>query len=268
MQFPNFSESQLQQLYNDNFAKLWPIKPAGYFIPILISSHQEKDKGYDTGFRVPWIRKVDPNNKLCNYFIQYKLAYLCDHPTSGQFRYWHQPYFRFPIPHETVSYSGRVTEYSYHQFQALKSLSEKGFSANYCANSTIYDWELFNWYSTGQMTEMNPTIDIADIDISVQHRYITFTENSTYFLQHSEPKEIKRIPSEMAIERIFKGTMTSIVEDLETIPIILSEFPGFTDIYGPYKQAIGKLSIEEDWAIMHFFVSILLNVTWMKLPSG
>jgi len=268
MKFPDFSESQLQQLYNDSFANIWPVKLPGYFIPVLINTRQEKDKGYDTGFKVPWIDKFDPNNKMCNLFIQYKLANLCDHSSSGQYQYWNQPYFRFSIPHETASYGGIVREYSYHQFNALKSLADQGYSVNYCANSTINDWQLFEWYSNGLMTKMNPIVDITEIDEDDSHRYITFTEKSSYFLQHSEPREINKIFDEKLLSRIEKGKLSSMKEDLDIIPDILLKIPSFEEHYSYYRDISYDLSIIDRWTILHFFVSSIFDVTWFKIPSS
>lgn len=200
MQYPDFCELQLQELYNREFSGLWPHKPPGYFPPVIVSLPQEKFKGWDTGYNLPWLGEVSPDNNFCNFFIQYKLSHVCDNSSCGQWSYWDAPYFRFAIPHLIRSYSGRNRENSYHQFRALRQLSRDGFAVYYATNSTLSCQELFQWALNKEITQMNPLLDIAGLNI--EHEYVTFTQNSEYFLLHSEIYKADRLSYEIMLERL------------------------------------------------------------------
>lgn len=263
MQYPDFCESQLQELYNSEFARLWPHKPPGYFPPVVVSLPQEKHKGWDTGYNLPWLGKVNPKNNFCNLFIQYKLSYICDHPMSGEYDSWNEPYFRFMIPHQIESYGGRRNKYSHHQFEALRKLSEDGFAVSYATNSTIYWEQLFDWALKEQITQMCPLLDVSDLH--EQHRYVTFTKDSDYFLLHSELYKTGRMSYEIVRSKVLEAKRSSLEEDLRILPRTLSEYPEFRRSYQFYIREYAAESVQARWLILHYLVSVLLGITWIKL---
>lgn len=265
MQYPDFCEYQFQELYNSEFAHLWPHKPPGYFPPVVVSLPKEKQKGWDTGYNLPWLGKVSPENNFCNLFIQYKLSHVCDHPTCGQYNYWQQPYFRFIIPHLISSYGGRNRQNSYHQFRALSELASKGFAVYYATNSTLSNDELFNWALNKQITQMSPLLNVGNIN--QEHEYVTFTKESDYFLLHSENYKIEKMSFKMVKSEILDSRRSSLKEDLQLFPSILAEYQGIERIYRFYTKEYKAESLQATWMILHYIVSISLNVTWMKLVT-
>jgi len=94
MLLPNFSESQLQTVCNTEFCKLL----GGGVYPIVPSLNEEKNLGWDSGFIIGTSSPA-PNQKGCNFFVQYKLGTLIEGPRGAQYINWYEPYFRLQIPH-------------------------------------------------------------------------------------------------------------------------------------------------------------------------
>jgi len=263
MRYPEFCEGQLQALYNTEFSRLWPHRPPGYFPPDIPALLREKLLGWDTGFNLPWLGRVSPNNKFCNFFIQYKLSHLCDHRSSGEYHDWNEPYFRFMVPYLTQNYGGTKHAYSWHQFQALRRLSEEGFAVYYATNSTLSQEELFQWAVQGQITQMNPLLNVGDLHR--QHRYVTFTKDSDYFLLHSEVSKASILTHDIVMSQVLESRRSSLLEDLRLLPLVLSKYPGFEDNYLFYVREYKAESVQGRWLILHYVVCTLLNITWNKL---
>ena len=167
------------------------------------------------------------------------------------------------IPYLTQSYGGKKHEYGYHQFEALRKLSRDGFAVYYATNATICVDELFDWAQKGQTTQLNPLLDVGDLNRP--HRYVTFTKDSSHFLLHSEVNKTGRISYEMVRDRVLEARRTPVSEDLEILPRTLAEYPQFEQTYYSFLKEYSAESVQARWLILHYVVSVLLSVTWMKL---
>lgn len=185
---PNFSESQLQQLINTEITmRLFSYKNQIYN-PIIINLIEEFDLGWDTAFYFPWLLK-SPNIKHrgCNFFIQYKLSKLIER-CKGDYKQWGCSYLRFQIPYPTKNKETKEYFDDYHQFDCLKDLATKGYYVYYATNHVVYERDLFEMSKKQELLDKIPFLDVSNIN--GHHKKVSFTQNSSYFLLHSEPKKI------------------------------------------------------------------------------
>ena len=182
MKEPDFGESQLQQLFNNEFTR----KLSAFGIqPIIPTLRQEKELAWDTGFYIPGLKLPNPNQKNCNLFIQYKLSKVIESRQGGQWHYWQQPYFRFDIARWKNAGHPKGNYPDFQQYDALKNLASAGYPSFYVTNRTLNLGELLYWANNNLITDNNPALDIRGV--STQHIVATFTETSMRFPEQSGP---------------------------------------------------------------------------------
>lgn len=184
-----FSESQLQQAINTSIV----ISQAnhGIFSPFIYvpSLWDEFDVGWDSAFFLQGFPPMRDSNG-CNIFIQYKLSMELTRTTAAEWNEWGKSYFRFRIPHGASS-DPSEERLDYHQWDALKELSNKGFAVYYATNFTISRTDLIESYSKQTLLGQTPAINIANI--GTRHRHATFTLKDPNFKLHSELEEAKKM---------------------------------------------------------------------------
>lgn len=257
---PDFGELQLQQLFN---AELITRLPAMGIQPIVPTLHEEHYLGWDTGFYVPGLKLPDPSQKNCNLFLQYKLSVLIEGRRGKQYGYWGQPYFRFNIPHwKSPGHPGRGYP-DFHQYDALKNLADNGFATFYVTNHTLDLVELLDWANNRVVIDMNPTLDIAQIN--GQHLCATFTRESDHYFVDSEPEKTAKNLLDTMEETILKGRGTSLNEDIDIIPGLLMEHEIFKGAYQLMEEQMRPQTIESKWLILHYVIFQTLGLMWWKL---
>lgn len=206
MPWPNYSESQLQQVCNIEIFKML----GGNNYPIIPNLVEEKGLGWDTGFIINGGKIPAPDQKGCNLFIQYKLAYHVERSNGGQYSSWGKPYYRFQIPHNHSDY---------HQYDILRKLCQRGFPVLYIANSVS---------TIGELANANHSLDsftaaVRLDDIPEYHKYITYTQDSAHVKLHSKPNDARRYFLTESLKRdiALNQKMTTLEQDIESLPFIV-----------------------------------------------
>lgn len=259
---PDFGEFQLQQLFNNELARKLP---AFGIQPIIPTQPEEKDLGWDTGFYIPGLKTPDPLQKNCNLFLQYKLSKIVIGSQGGQWRYWRRPYFRFRIAmwKNTGHPGGNYPDF--HQYEALKRLADNGYPTFYVTNSTVDLGELIAWANSKVLTDHNPTLDIRNI--SDRHIVATFTDDSNHFFLDSNPEKLPKmqIPSKVLKETLTQGVRTSLREDLDIVPKLLSEHDIFISTFEARRRETKLDRIETEWLLLYNTLIQTLGLVWWKL---
>lgn len=185
---PNFSESQLQAAVNGALVRYVWENYGVWLLPYIVSLWDEFDRGWDSGFALPWITGGDPDLEGCNVFIQYKLSEQLVSPGAGQWAHWNEPYYRFKIPHKTRTKKKSADDY--HQWRALHRIAKSGYATFYVTNHTLSRVELRQQYDSGALLDRVAWLDVGDV--KKKHRHVTFTENSPHFFLHSEKEQVER----------------------------------------------------------------------------
>lgn len=208
MHEPNFSESQLQQAVNTAYIRhAYEIYGEWVFanVPSLVAEYH---LGWDTAFHFPWHPHPPlPDQEGCNFFIQYKLSIELTSAGAKEWEYWNAQYFRFKIPHGTISSAGRSVN-DYHQWDRLKTLADKGYPTFYATNATLRKDDLRTALEAGTLLNDVPVLDVRDME--KRHKHVTFTASSDFFLLHSEKEQLPRISFSAAIERLPDNRVTSL----------------------------------------------------------
>lgn len=190
MREPNFSESQLQQAVNSAYIR-HIIETKGQWVfahvPSLID---EFELGWDSGFYFPWINHI-PNidNEGCNFFIQYKLSGKLTSAGAKEWIHWNTEYFRFKIPHCTSDENNKSVD-DYHQWNRLKELALNNYPTFYATNSTLSKDEIITESTQGTLLKTIPMLDVRSV--VNQHKFVTFTPISEFFLMHSETEKVNK----------------------------------------------------------------------------
>ena len=206
---PDFCESQLQVICN---MLICVLLGNGAF-PIIPSLAQEWELGWDSGFIIGGSPTPAPDQKGCNFFIQYKLAKLLEGPQSGQFQYWSEPYFGFQIPHGKRDEGWYYNDY--HQYHRLKALSQRGYLALYISNSVTNVQHLFE-ISVNGLDAITAAVNLSDINGT--HKFITYTAASSHVMLHSEPVKAPKQGGRTFFNLIKVSRATTLQEDLLDIP--------------------------------------------------
>jgi hypothetical protein len=212
----NLSESQLQQAVNTAYARrvfelhgFWPLP----FVPSLVA---EAELGWDTAFYFPWIlHPPSGDDQGSNVFLQYKLSAEFVSPGAKEWPEWGTAYYRFKIPHNTDDY---------HQWDRLKALANKQCPTYYATNATLLLAELTQNYQAGTLPENTPLLDVRLT--SDQHKHVTFTPSSAYFLLHSEKEEVHKTTVEAVLSGEQQGAKMGFADAADRIVSDLSEVGG------------------------------------------
>jgi hypothetical protein len=190
MRDPNFSESQLQQAVNSAYMRhIFETKGQWVFVHVP-SLFDEFDLGWDSAFYFPWLHHPPENDHYgCNFFIQYKLSVQLTSAGAKQWGFWNAEYFRFKIPHSTRDANGTFID-DYHQWDRLNELADNDYPTFYATNSTLSKDELISESNAGTLLNTIPMLDVRSV--ASQHKLVTFTPSSAYFLMHSEKEKIKK----------------------------------------------------------------------------
>lgn len=249
---PDFCESQLQTVCNMEICTLLGNRS----FPIIPSLVEEKELGWDSGFIISGGSTPAPDQKGCNFFIQYKLSDLLEGPRGGQYQYWNAPYFRFRIPHSRRD--GGWYYKDYHQYHRLKALSNRHYLVLYVANSVMVVQDLLQ-HSVHGLDAITSAVNIADINTT--HEFITYTATSNHVMLHSEPVKAPKLRVQKISELIKVSPATTFEEDLLQIPKVL-----FGEEVSLLKNFTLKhnLTSLENWARMTTLIYIFAGVRTYK----
>jgi hypothetical protein len=260
---PDFGEFQFLQLFNNEL--IHGLRVSG-IQPIIPTQREEKDLGWDTGFRIPGLKLPDPSQKNCNLFLQYKIAKIIVGSQGRQWHYWRQSYFKFDIARwKSVGHPGGNYP-DFHQYDALKNLVDNGYPTFYVPNHTVEVEELLNWANNNTIIDYNLALDIRHINR--QHLAATFLKDSDHFFLDSDPEEIaKLVMSPDAVKEVLvSAKKTSLEEDLDAIPKLLLKYKPFSIIYETRFQKIKPGLIESRWLLLYVTLSTVFGLVWWKLP--
>ncbi len=252
MLYPDFCEAQLQAVCNIAICRLL----GGTVYPTVPSLAEEHYLGWDTGLVVGRDPVPAPDQKGCNFFIQYKLAYVVEGPRGKQYIYWKKSYYRFEIPHIRRGRNGYYEDYS--QYYKLRALRSRGYPVVYISNAVIEVRRL--------VAEANRNIDrviaVIDVeDIKGPHRFVTYTEQSPYVLLHSEPVNTIRYSIELLRGLVRDAPSTAFEEDLTAIPDLLGRDDEFL---GQYLAPSSDLSIVQNWLRMAWGIYMFTGIRMYK----
>ncbi len=208
MPWPNFSESQVQQVCNIEIFKML----GGYNYPIIPNLVEEGYLGWDTGFIINKGKTPAPDQKGCNLFIQYKLAYHVQSGNGAQYNSWRKPYYRFQIPHNHSDY---------HQYNLLRNLCQRGYPVLYIANSVSTIDALANArYSLDSFTA---AVSLANIPN--YHKYVTYTQHSSHVKLHSETSDAERyfLTTSLKNDIMLNEKWTTLEQDINGLSLIFFE---------------------------------------------
>lgn len=201
-----FSESQLQQATNTAFTRYIFEETGDWIFTSVPSLIAEFDLGWDSAFYLPWTSTPpEPDHGGCNFFVQYKLSGKLTSPSARQWQYWKSEYLRFKIPHAIRRTSSGPGD-SYHQWDRLKELADRGNPTFYATNAMLDNSELRDAFSAGTLLSYVPFLDVRKV--ADPHRYVTFTEGSKHFLLHSEKSQVA------------KDDISTVVRQVRGIPTI------------------------------------------------
>ena len=235
---PDFCESQLQTVCNMLICRLLGSRS----FPIIPSLVEEWELGWDSGFIIGGSPTPAPDQKGCNFFIQYKLAGLLEGPRGGQYQYWSEPYFRFRIPHSKRDEGWYYKDY--HQYHRLKALSQRGYLALYISNSVINVQHLFEISEHG-LAAITVAVNLSDFYDT--HEFVTYTAASSHVMLHSEPVKAPKQRVRTFFKLIKVSRATTFEEDILEIPKAL-----FGDEVSLIKQITPKRNLNslENWGRM------------------
>jgi len=215
MREPNFSESQLQQAVNTAFIRHVFNLHGEWIFANVPSLCAEYDLGWDSAFYLRWLPYIRADDhEGCNFFIQYKLSVLLTSAGAKQWKFWGSEYFRYKIPYSAKDANGDFVD-DYHQWERLKELADRNYPTFYATNETLSKDELKARYDDGTLLDFIPLLDVRNV--SGLHKFVTFTNDSSYFLLHSEKEESKKLSFSKALRVIYEEPTTNISESNELI---------------------------------------------------
>lgn len=225
---PNFSESQLQQLINIEITMRLFSDKKYIYNPTVISLMEEFHLGWDTAFYFPWLLiPPNPKHRGCNFFIQYKLSKLMER-CKGDYKHWRSSYLRFQIPYSTRNKVTKQYFDDYNQFDCLKKLASERYYVYYATNHVVSESELFQIAQSQNLLDNTPFLDVSNIN--GYHKNVSFTQESSYFLLHSEPKKIDNILWEQIYNKIEQNKGTSLSDDVKFLKELIIGFEKRIDI--------------------------------------
>lgn len=259
---PDFGEFQFLQLFNNELVH--KLRVSG-IQPIIPTQREEKELGWDTGFRIPSLKLPNSSQKNCNLFLQYKIAKMIVGSQGRQWHYWHESYFKFDIARWKNVGHPRGNYPDFHQYDALKDLADNGYPTFYIPNNTLELEELLNWTNNSTITDHNPVLDIGHINR--QHLAATFLKGSDRFFLDSDPEKIaKSVMSPDAVSEVLvSARKTSLEEDIAAIPKLLLKYKPFSIIYETRSQEIEPDLTELRWLLLYVTLSIVFGLVWLKL---
>ncbi|MCX6640984.1 MAG: hypothetical protein NTW14_10990 [bacterium] len=275
MREPDFSESQLQQAVNTAYTR-YIVKQRGVWIlPIVPSLRAEFNLGWDTAFYFDWLPStelVDPEG--CNFFLQYKLSGLLTTDKASEWKHWGKEFYRFKIPFITRNAAKEYVD-DYHQWDRLKGLADKNYPTFYATNSTLQKQHLYLAWQEGRLLDMVPHLDVKKI--TGRHKSVTFTEDSEYFLLHSEEEQISKDNFTSLKNKLAEYPMTSLADSNKNLLRALKEIGGNDEIwsfdlnkvteanFGPIPDSL------RPWVKQRFFSSFIykhIGATMLWFPKA
>lgn len=222
MREPNFSESQFQQATNTAFIRqIFEHHGSWAFahVPSLIA---EFELGWDTAFHLPWLPYLpSADDEGCNFFLQYKLSGELTSPGAKEWSQWGGAYFRFKIPHSTCDAGGNFVD-DYHQWHRLKALAGKNYPTFYATNSTLQKAELQKALEAGNLLDYVPLLDVRII--TKEHKHVTFTPSSQFFLLHSEMEDATKRSFSATFGLLTESQQSPFLASADKLLMALSEF--------------------------------------------
>lgn len=269
-EYPEFSESQLQQLINTEVTMRIFIHGKIMCNPIVINLIEEHDLGWDTAFYFPWLfMPSNPNHRGCNFFIQYKLSTLWG-SRAGEYSDWGRPYLRFQIPYSKKDQTTKQYFYDYNQYNHLKNLANQGYYVFYATNHVTRANELLQIANSQHLLHEIPFLDISTIH--GYHKKVTFTQDSSYFLLHTEPKKINIVRWKQIYSAVKEDEGTVFLEDVKFLKkfilkiekdMKLSEKSFYHGISKISDMQSEKRVIAETIMILKY-LKIYLNICWFR----
>ncbi len=136
----------------------------------------------------------------------------------------------------------------------------------------INDKELFQTAISQKLLEEIPFLNVSQVEKN--HKRVTFTGNSTYFLLHSEPKktDIIKLKQILTMAKGEKGTLLSedtkllgdfIIKIEETIDIPKSS--GFSLDIEKISNLVNEDRVIAKAIIISMYLKKYLNLYWYKL---
>jgi hypothetical protein len=221
MREPNFSESQLQQAVNTAYIRRIHEQHGIWVFANVPSLIDEFDLGWDSAFYFPWL----PHSPLvdhegCNFFVQYKLSSELTSAGAKEWEHWGTQYFRFKIPHSTRDVSGQFVD-DYHQWNHLKALANQNYPTFYATNSTLSKDLLRQASQAGTLLADIPLLDVRSVE--ALHKHVTFIQDSTFFLLHSEKEKASRGSFVTVMEKLAEQSTASLKVSAELLLRILKK---------------------------------------------
>lgn len=241
--------------------------------PIIVNLIQEYELSWDTAFYFPWLLvPPNPKNRHCNFFIQYKISELIEGHRGNEWINWRNPYLRFQIPYSIKDKINNHIFDDYHQFNGLKKLANQGYYVFYATNHVVYSDELLDIATNQQLLDELPFLDVSKIN--GRHKKVTFDQNCSYFLLHSEPIETEIDRWSNIFNTIKESNKTSFFEDIEFLKNYLVVFENKLMITneGGFGFEISRIENIEDnnikmvieALIISKYLKIYLNIHWFN----
>ena len=273
MREPNFSESQLQQAVNTAFIRHVSQLHGEWVFANVPSLCAEYDFGWDSAFYLRWLPYIPADDhEGCNFFIQYKLSGLLTSSGARQWQFWGSQYFRYKIPHSTKDANGNFVD-DYHQWERLKELADRNYPTFYATNETLSKDELKAKHDDGTLIDFILLLDVRDV--SGLHKFVTFTNDSRYFLLHSEKEESKKLSFSEAFRVIYDGPTSTISESNELIIEVLKVMDeageSWRNDFLRINQAIDFPELFRPWVKRHMIASFIrkhIGAEMMWLPKN
>ncbi len=270
---PDFREPQLQQTVNSAFF-LWALEQGNGFVhPVVPSLLEEELLGWDSAFFFPWlVPSPNPQHHGCNFFLQYKISVVIEGHRGEQYSNWHQPYYRFQIPHTRKDGNRYVPDF--HQLHALQALARTRYEVYYATNQITSRHDLFILAENRTLLDNTPFLSVADV--TIDHYYVTFTPSSHHFLLHSETEECRKQSSEMVQSRLRQTEHRSLGEDNDltfeaTLPFI-KDMRG-TETFIRHYMSLNQTVQQDDepyvrikqWFMLRAGLHRFLNINMMRV---
>lgn len=153
----------------------------------------------------------------------------------------------------------------FHQYEALKTLASNGYPTFYVPNHTVDLDELLDWANSKVLIDYNQVLDVGGI--SDYHLVATFLRDSDHFFLDSDPEKAYKmvILSDALREVLITARKTSLQEDVDIMPRLLSEYKAFSKLYELRRREAKLDRIETEWLLLYHTLIQTLGLVWWKL---
>jgi hypothetical protein len=190
---PNFNECELEMI--TNIAIINYLKAQGHAVyPRLTTQREERQWGWDSGYHLPFLGPTNPDQLSLNFFIQYKISGFFQRSNAVGFNLWNQPFYRFTIQQQ------RHIGNPNNQLIRLLHLVNQGYKTVYSTNNVHLYSDLFNLAVRHRLCNTLPLLPVSNRLIN--HRYVSFSNNSAHFNLHSPVEQQEMLSIETLVNQI------------------------------------------------------------------